>query len=278
MQQSFGATQSKDFQRALDLIGPVLVEDPEMTDAHFTAAVAYVGLKRYQEATDELYKTLALKPDHTMALYNLGYINEVIGNLKEAEGWYQKVLSEEHTHLYATLKLAHLYREMKKPELASEYFKRTIKSYTEFLDSTKSPKARSALHATLGEIYFGSGDIENAEKNYLAAISEVPDRTSLHYNLAQIYEIKGNIPGAIQAYRRETELDPSSFKSFNNLGLIYRHTNHLNEAVECFKKVVELSPQDERGYILLATTYKMMGRNQEADQVILMSKSARSGS
>lgn len=278
IQQSFGATQEKDYARALELIGPVLAEDPNMTDAHFTAAVAYMGLKDYQKAIDEMYKTLALKPDHVMALYNLGHVHEVIGNLKEAESWYQKVLGYEKNHLYATLKLAHIYRELKEPELASTYYRRTIKAYTEFLDSTKNPQSRSALHSTLGEIFFGAGDLENAEKNYLAAIAEVPDRTSLHYNLAQIYEIKGNIPGAIVAYKKETELDPKSFKAFNNLGLIYRQTKQLNEAVECFRKVVELSPTDQRGYILLATTYKMMGRNQEADQVLLLSKSIRSGS
>ena len=278
IQQSFAATQEKEYARALELIGPVLAEDPNMTDAHFTAAVAYIGLKDYQKGIDELYKTLALRPDHILALYNLGYVNEVLGNLKEAESWFQKVLGYEKNHLYATLKLAHIYRELKEPELASAYFKKTIKSYTEFLDLTKSPKSRSALHGTLGEIYFGSGDIENAEKNYLAAIAEDRARTSLHYNLAQIYEIKGNLPGAIDAYRTETELNPNSFKSFNNLGLIYRHTNQLNDAVECFKKVVELSPKDQRGYILLASTYKMMGRDQEANQVILQSKSIRSGS
>lgn len=278
IQQSFGATQEKDYARALELIGPVLAEDPNMTDAHFTAAVAYMGLKDYQKAIDEMYKTLALKSDHVMALYNLGHVNEVIGNLKEAESWYQKVLGYEKNHLYATLKLAHIYRELNEPELASTYYRRTIKAYTEFLDSTKNPQSRSALHSTLGEIFFGAGDLENAEKNYLAAIAEVPDRTSLHYNLAQIYEVKGNIPGAIAAYKKETELDPKSFKAFNNLGLIYRHTNQLNDAVECFRKVVELSPTDQRGYILLATTYKMMGRNQEADQILLISKSIRSAS
>jgi arylsulfatase A-like enzyme/tetratricopeptide (TPR) repeat protein len=275
IQQAFASTQGKEYQRALEEIMPVLQEDPDMTDAHFTAAIAYVGMKDYQKGIDELYKTIALKPDHLMALYNLGYVNELMGNLKDAENWYQKVLIVEPTHLYATLKLAHIYREMDQPEMAKTYYLRTIKSYTEFLDSTKSAKARSDLHSTLGEIYFGAGDMNKALENYQAAIAEAPDRTSLHYNLAQIYEVLENIPAAVAAYRREIELDPASYKSFNNLGLIYRHTNHLNEAVECFKRVVALVPDDERGYILLASTYKMLGRDQDANQVIQMSKSIR---
>lgn len=258
-----------EYKKGLETLLPVLQEDPNMVDAHFLAGLVYLQLRDYSDAIDQLTKTLALNPEHMMAIYNLGYTYELMGKLTEAESWFLKVLNIEENNLYAKLKLAHIYRQLNQPEKARIYFLQVVKAYDEFLDATKNPKLKSELHSTLGELYFGAGDFQHAEENYLAAIQGVPDRPSLHYNLAQIYEARGQIGEAEESYRNEITIDPKNFKAYNNLGLIYRNSNRLNEAVECFKKVVELRPDDQQGYLLLASTYSMLGEDQKADQVLL---------
>ena len=266
--EALNAAREHEFKKSLELITPVLKEDPTMIDAHFTAGVAYIGLNELDQGIDELLKTVALRHDHTQALYNIGYAYELKDNLKEAEGWYEKVLRVEPNHLFATLKLAHIHRMLNEPDKARPYYLATLKSYQEALNATQSEKAKSALLSTLGEINFGAGEILPAEKNFEDAIKLNPQREDLHYNLAQIYEMKGDFPSAVEAYKKEIEVAPKNLKAYNNLGLIYKNTNRLNEAAICFQKVVELDPEEPRGYILLATTYERLGRTSDAGKII----------
>ena len=218
-----------------------------MTDGHFCAGVAYIGLNQLDEGIDELLKTLALRHDHTHALYTIGYAYELKGDIKEAEGWYEKVLRVEPNHLFATLKLAHIHRMLNEPDKARPYYLAALKSYQEALNATQGEKAKSALLSTLGEINFGAGEILPAENNFEEAIKLNPQREDLHYNLAQIYEMKGDIPSAVEAYKKEIEVAPKNLKAYNKLGLIYKNTNQLNEAAMCFEKVVELDPANRAG-------------------------------
>jgi arylsulfatase A-like enzyme/Tfp pilus assembly protein PilF len=266
--EALNALRDHKYKKSLELILPVLQEDPNMTDAHFTAGVAYIGLNQLDQGIDELLKTLALRHDHTHALYNIGYAYELKGNLKEAQGWYEKVLKIEPKHLFATMKLANIHRELNEPDQARPYYLTALKSYQNALDETQGEKSKSALLSTLGEINFGAGQILPAEQNFEEAIKLNPGREDLHYNLAQIYEIKGDIPSAVEAYKKEIEVAPKNLKAYNNLGLIYKNTNRLNEAAMCFQKVVELDPAEPRGYILLATTYERLGRTSDAGRII----------
>jgi arylsulfatase A-like enzyme/Tfp pilus assembly protein PilF len=266
--ESLNALRDHKYKKSLELILPVLQEDPDMTDAHFTAGVAYIGLNQLDQGIDELLKTLALRPDHTHALYNIGYAYELKGDLKEAISWYEKVLRIEPKHLFATMKLANIHRELNEPDKARPYYLTALKSYQNALDETQGEKSKSALLSTLGEINFGAGQILPAERNFEEAIKLNPAREDLHYNLAQIYEVKGDIASAVEAYKKEIEVAPKNLKAYNNLGLIYKNTNRLNEAAICFQKVVELDPAEPRGYILLATTYERLGRTSDAGRII----------
>ena len=265
---AFGEAQNKRHESALQMILPVIAEDPTMTDAHFVAGVSYLGLNQYDKALDELLKTLALRPDQSMVFFNLGHTYEMMENWKEAESWYRKVIAVEPEHLYTNIKLGHLYNRMKEPEKARVHFARAIRSYEDFLEQTKADETRSELLSTIGEIHFAAGNLREAERQFKASAELSPDRKMLHYNLAQIYESEGNIPSAIAEYKREIEIDPSNFKAFNDLGLLYRKGGQLQDAAMCFQKVVELAPEDPRGYVLLAMVYQSMGRVQDAAAII----------
>jgi arylsulfatase A-like enzyme/Flp pilus assembly protein TadD len=268
IQQAFGALMMKDNALGLRIILPVLQQDPGMIDGHFAAGVAYANLEQYPKAIDELMKVIALKPDHTGALYNLGYAYEMMGNQKEAEHWYLQVLKYREHHLFAAIKLAHLYRMMNEPEKARPYFLEAVKFYEKGLEMTTLTKSKSALYSTLGEIYFGAGQLDQAEKNLKAAIALTPDTPTLHYNLAQVYEAKQQFLAAVDEYKKEIDVAPLNFRAFNNLGILYAQLNQPNEALSCFQKVVDLRPQDQRGYLLLASTYQKLGKPEEANRIV----------
>jgi arylsulfatase A-like enzyme/Tfp pilus assembly protein PilF len=265
---AFAEAQKKNHEAALQIIRPVLEEDPTMTDAHFVAGVSYLGLKQYDKALDELLKTLSLRAEQATVLFNLGCTYEAMENLKEAESWFLKVIQNEPDHLQTNLKLGHLYRRTNRPQLASMHFQKAVKSYEEFLEQSKGDETRSEIMATIGEIEFAAGNLEEAERRFRAAAELTPNQSTIHYNLAQIYEAQGDMPAAIIEYQAEIRVDSKNFKAFNDLGLLYRKAGQFEDAALCFQKVVELAPEDPRGYLLLAMVYKNMGRGQEAMQIM----------
>ena len=62
----------RDFDGALRLVLPVAAADPNIVDAHLIAGSAYANLERHEEALAALFKVIAAKPDHTMALATIG--------------------------------------------------------------------------------------------------------------------------------------------------------------------------------------------------------------
>ena len=52
----------------------------------------YIGQGDLEKAEEELKKAIKLKPDYSIAHYNLGFILKDMGRLKEAESCNQKVL------------------------------------------------------------------------------------------------------------------------------------------------------------------------------------------
>ncbi len=268
LQQATYALQQKSFRNAIQFILPVLKEDPNMVDAHFTAGVAYLGAGQLDQAIDELAKTISFRPEHTMALYNLGFAYELKNNLNDAKHWYLEIIKNEPRHMLANVKLAHIFRQQNQPELAKKYFLTAESAYKDALQTTRGADAKASLLFTLGEIYFGAGEIDKAEASFRQALQLAPKKESLNYNLAMIYETKEDFVSAAEAYKKEIEVAPDNFKALNNLGLIYKDSNRLSEAALCFQKVIQLDPQQPNGYVLLASTYRKMGREQDAVQVL----------
>ena len=260
--------QKQQYDRAIHLLLAVIEEDPAITDAHFLAAVSYIGLEKYDHAIQELIESLADRPKHLMSLYNLGYAHERKGEDKEALKYFLAVLDQEPLHLYANLKIGHLYRRAGESLKARPYFLNVVNGYQRFLKNTKNVTAKSSLHARVGEAYFGAGNLVEAEKHFRSAIDLTPKNPDLHYNLGSIYEVEGNIAAATQAYLREIELNSENYKAFNNLGLIYQRAGRLHDAAACFERIVDLLPNESRGYLMLASVYREMGRVQEANNML----------
>lgn len=260
--------QAQRYEAALRLLMPVMKEDPEIADAHFTAGVSYLGLNKFEEAIEAFEDSLALRPDHTMSLYNLGYVYELKGEEEAALDCFLRVVQAEPEHFYANAKIAHLYRALNQPEKAGPYFLQMMNRYQQDLAGAGSNAAKSSLHASLGEAYFGAGDLGRAETHIQTAIQLAPATTDLHYNLGSVYEAQGKVDAAMKAYQREIELNAGNYKAFNNLGLLYQRTGQLEQAEECFKQIIQLLPGQRRGYLMLASLYEQMGRAEEAKRLL----------
>jgi tetratricopeptide (TPR) repeat protein len=261
--EGFKALARRDFREALRLVVPVTQADRNIVDAHLVAGASYMNLQQYEKALPELFSVLAAKPDNTMGLANLGSTYEGMGNLKEAERWYLKVLQRDKEHPYTIMKLASLYRLTGEPAKAEEYFRRAMKPVEDSLETTEEPGPRSRLYAVRAEMEFGAAKFVDAEGDLKAAIALTPQDPNLHFNLAQVYEKERNVPQAIESYRAETEIAPGNFGAHLNLGLLYFEGGRIDEASACFQKLLQLRPGEPRASFLLAETYNLLNKNLE---------------
>jgi arylsulfatase A-like enzyme/Tfp pilus assembly protein PilF len=270
IQNAAGATMINDYPLAIKLIEPVLKEQDRISEAYYVAGVAYAGVGDYDHAIDALLKVLQLVPDHVMAQYNLGAAYLMKNNLKDAQYWLNKVVEASPTLLTAQIKLGQAYQAQKEPQKAIPHFQKAIMSYEEALKKTTSSKNKAGLFASIAEVQFSFGDLQNAAKNLQQAIQLDPQKPTLHYNLAQVYELQNDKGSAIREYQEETRINPRDFRAFTNMGILYYEAKNLDDSARCFQKAIELKPDDPRGYYQLAAVYKMMGREDEAGRVLGM--------
>jgi tetratricopeptide (TPR) repeat protein len=102
--------KARKFEDALHSYGRALelaVREPE--EVHLNRAVIYSDhLQRPNDAERELTAALALNPNYTPALLNLGNLREDLGDRNEAREAYRRVLATEPTNALALARLAGL--------------------------------------------------------------------------------------------------------------------------------------------------------------------------
>lgn len=189
--------------------------------------------------------------DYTLsnAYNNLGYIFNLLGDLTNAEKYFNKciVLRKEIldsydprlARTYATvgaflIKLAHYNK-------ALEYLGLARNIYINFYDDAYS--GLSGIYNNLGIINFNMGEFSTAENFYLKAI---------------------------QIFSRFPQSNENNLSyAYNNLGLIYYEMDSLNFALDWFYKNVDLLKNESpsglfRAYIKIANTYKKLGNYEQA--------------
>jgi tetratricopeptide (TPR) repeat protein len=255
------AFSRKDYQQALQAMLPVTASDPNIVEAHYIAGASFAFMGLHDQAIDQLFKALALRPEHTMSLAMLGWAYQGKGNFAEAERWYLKVFQYEKDDGFTMVKLANLYRAMHRPHDADLYFARAVAPIDASLQTTTDVRARSRLLATRAETYFGAGRIAEAEADLAAAIALTPREPQLHFNLAQIYEQQRDVANAIANYEAETVVSPSSFDAYMNLGMLNFNVQRYEAAASCYQALARIAPSDPRPGLLLAEAYMRMDKN-----------------
>ncbi len=106
---------------------------------------------------------------------------------------------------------------------------------------TKSPRSPVAYY-DLGVAYQRQGNVSEAARNYLHAISVNRDYVPALFNQAEIFA-KRNAPLAIFYYRRIIQLKPDAPTAYLNLGLLEAKTKALHgQTLRDLGQAIKLDP------------------------------------
>ncbi len=261
--QAHQALTKKNFPFVVETTTRILKQEPNMVDAHFLLAAAYLSLNENEKALAEMMNTIRLKPDHSLTLYNLAFFYQLHGNLDEAEKWYLQLLKVVPEHFRANLNLVDLYRQKNEPEKAKLYLAKIVSSYIKALKDTEVAENRADLLEKLAQAYFASGDLDQSEKTLKEAIQLMPNRPMTHFHMGAIYQQKKEFDKAIAEYEAESKISPNNFKVFFNLGVLYRSLGRLQDSILPFQKALQLNSQFYPTYYQLAEVYLITNSNLE---------------
>jgi len=133
----------------------------------------------------------------------------------------------------------------------------------------------SSAHSCLGTLSAGTGNYQEAAREFERAVETEPTNDNAFRGLAGAYEHLGKSEEAENTYRRAIELRPHYWAGYNWLGAFYFRHARFREAAEMFNQVVALAPDSFLGYSNLGATYVEQARYAEAIKVLEQSIAIR---
>lgn len=151
------------------------------------------------------------------------------------------------------------------------------KLYTESRDPVWAQRAEEAVlrarelnpdlagvHISLGTIYRGTGQSDNAAREFRRAMELDPGSGEAYRGLAWSLVDAGDPEGAEAAFIDAIRTQPTGWAGYSHLGSFYFRQGRFAEALGSFRKVVELTPDNADGYRNMAVMYQSLGRMDAA--------------
>jgi eukaryotic-like serine/threonine-protein kinase len=126
----------------------------------------------------------------------------------------------------------------------------------------------SSAHACLGTLSAGTGNYQEAAREFERAAQTEPTNDDAFRGLADAYDHLGKPEDAEKTYLRAIELRPHYWAGYNWLGVFYYRQARFREAAEMFNQVVALAPDSFLGYSNLGAVYVEQARYTEAITVL----------
>jgi serine/threonine-protein kinase len=133
----------------------------------------------------------------------------------------------------------------------------------------------SSAHTCLGTLSAGTGNYQEAAREFERAVETEPTNDDAFRGLAGANERLGKPAEAENTYRRAIELRPHYWAGYNWLGAFYYRHVRFREAAEMFNQVVALAPDSFLGYSNLGATYVEQARYADAINILEQSIAIR---
>ena len=243
------------FTRIVALLDEVIEEDPQVIDAWFMLGTKYLAHGDLEQAVDKFKRTLALKPDYDLAVFNLAQAYRRMGDDNAALAGFEHYLSLDPTDPFVQYQMGEIWLDRGDLARAEALFRRALQT---------DPSVASAKNA-LGVIALQRGDPATAERLIREALAGKPKLRLAHFNLALLAEQRGDVRAAEREYVEELTAHPENYKAAFNLSRLYEQVGDREGQIGALKQSIVSNPRFGEGHIFLAKLYLDSGTNlQEA--------------
>ena len=110
-----------------------------------------------------------------------------------------------------------------------------------------------------GLIYFQSGELQKALRDYNTALQLNPNLASAYNNRANYYAACGELAAAITDYDRAIDLNPSHVRAWINRGITLRDLGQYEEAIDNFEVALLFGQLEGHIWAERGRTYHLWG-------------------
>lgn len=272
---------------ALKYCDPMAFNDIALDLAH-----EYENNHRYVEAISILKKAISKNPQNDIALYELAYLYDTIGDNARAirlfhefldenpyscAGWYNlgqsyilngqsdkaiqaleyAVVINEH-FLDAQISLGHAH-------FAEENYQEAIQCY---LGGMNESLPQPAVYCCIGECKIQLNQYREALRYFDKAIKESEDYTEAWVGRAIVFDHLGNEEESLISVNRAFSIDPTSVEIAMICGSMQMKAGFLEKAIEVFSGLVESLPNSIEGWVSLSDCHAGLGNSTDALRAI----------
>ena len=230
--------------------------DARFADAHYKLALAEMKLQQWNDAFQQLTRTVEIQPDHYAA--HLDIANLLIAShppqLNDAKEHLDLLTQKQpnNPEVFVALANYHAVNNAMGPALAA--MQKALQ-----LDPNR---ADSYLNMALLQMRVEQWDA--AEASYRKAVELNPKSTNALVSLGNFYQVRGRFPEAEQQFRRAIESAPADPEPRGSLARLYLAENKFSQAEEFLKQARKDFPDNSVGYRMLGDFYFANNRLDQA--------------
>lgn len=281
------ANAQKRYEDAIKQFDYVVKLEPNYSSAYSFRAESYIGLKKYNEAIDDVISALGIDRDRkafyelqeladsafeqTVAKlkvqkikepneqswdYDLGIVYERAAKYNKAIAYYKESLEKESNIITAS-RISSCYDDLGDYDKVLEYCNQAIA-----LDSVKTNYLYEKAN-----ILDNAGRTQEAIKTMSDYIANTPDEPAGYYQRGWFKDHSGDIEGALEDYTMAITLQPNVAYAYLNRGVLYRLKGENAKAESDFKQVVRLDSIPEEAECSFYAYY-YLGQKDKAIEIL----------
>jgi choline-sulfatase len=246
-----GPDGEKPFGEIVALLNEILKEDPQVIDAWFMMGTQHLAQNEPEKAIHYFKKTLELKPDYDLAVFNLAQAYRRMGDDAAALAGFEHYLTLDPKDPFVHYQMGEIWLDRGDTARAQALFEKALA-----FDSQMA-----AAKNALGVMALQRGDEVTAERLIKEAIATKPTVRLGHFNLALLAEKRNDLRLAEREYFEELKNHPDSFKAAFNMSRLYEQVGDRDGQIGALKQSIESNPRFAEGHIFLAKAYLDNSRN-----------------
>ncbi|MBW2427938.1 MAG: tetratricopeptide repeat protein [Deltaproteobacteria bacterium] len=258
--------------------------------AHIALGRDLLRREKFDEAAEQFFETLRLKPNYIPTYINLGLtyarqnkIAEAIAYMSEAERMNANLVDVQES-------LGILYLQQGDLDKANRHFNKaleiepnnaTVHKYLgnmmvdkgdldaaidHYAASLRIQPGDARVHYNLGLALEKQDKNEKATEQYLATLKMEPDNADAHYNLANLRVKQNKLDAAAEHYQKALTIKPDLIQALSNLAYVYASKKEYDRSISILVKSAKLQPDNPGIYYNIACLYAMQNKKAESIQ------------
>jgi tetratricopeptide (TPR) repeat protein len=214
-----------------------------------SAAVTWVQLGHWRDDVTLFTHAVAVAPESTVALTNLGAALLARGDAAGAAALFERALTVGPDNPQALVSLGKVLADRGEVDAALARYRRALDVDPRY--------ARG--HFNLGLLLADLGQLDEAATHLETALRLDPDYAKAHVRLGLVRATQGDLPAAIAHYEAALRLRPDLAAAHGNLAVALEETGRLDEAIAHHRAALRLEPDNAAGQAALASALAARG-------------------